>query len=140
MGLPLVAANNQRLVQVLLNLILNAADAIEGRGAMTIRADADDEDHRVKLWISNTGGVITLHPRYHSLTGPIVAAIVVQPDDKVMFITANGMALSTDVAQIPQSARTARGQIVMNVLKGDRLSAVARLKAYTGEDESMVQN
>jgi hypothetical protein len=37
------------------------------------------------------------------------------------------MALHADVAQIPRSARGTRGQIVMNVYKGDRLAAVARL-------------
>jgi len=77
----------------------------------------------------NTGGVITLHPKYLDQTGPIVAALVVQPEDTATLITANGMALPIEVAEIPQSARSTRGQIVMNIYKGDRLSAVARLRA-----------
>jgi DNA gyrase subunit A len=78
-----------------------------------------------------TGGVITLHRRYLEQTGPVVAGLVVQPRDEVAFITGNGMALHTAVGQVPQAGRSARGQIVMNVLKGDRLMAVARL--YAGE-------
>ncbi len=83
----------------------------------------------------NTGGVVTLRPRYLEQTGPVVAALVVQPHDAVTLITANGMALRTDTAQIPRAARGTRGQIVMNVYKGDRLAAVARLIAAAMEQE-----
>ena len=76
-----------------------------------------------------TQGVITLHSRYLDLAGPIVSALVVRPEDQVTLITAGGMALHAEVASIPEAGRTARGQIVMNVYKGDRLSAVARLRA-----------
>ncbi len=83
----------------------------------------------------NTGGVITLHERYRTLTGPVVAALVVQPEDGVTLITANGMALPTGVEQIPQLSRTARGEIVMNIYKGDRLSAVARIVPETNQED-----
>ena len=78
------------------------------------------------------GGVTTLHRRYLEHTGPIVAGLVIQPEDEVTLITANGMALHSAVKQIPQAGRSARGQIVMNVLKGDRLAAVARLQVNAG--------
>jgi DNA gyrase subunit A len=77
----------------------------------------------------NTGGVITLHPKYLNITGPVVAARVVQAGDQVTLVTAEGMALHTPVQEIPQSGRGPRGQIVINIYKGDRLSDVARLKA-----------
>jgi DNA gyrase subunit A len=83
----------------------------------------------------NTGGVLTLHPKFLDLTGPIVAALVVQPEDEVTFITAKGMALHTEVAQLPQSARSTRGQIVMNVFRGDRLSDVARIRVDAQQDD-----
>ncbi len=75
------------------------------------------------------GGVTTLHRRYLEHTGPVVAGLVIQPEDEVTLITANGMALHSAVEQIPQAGRNARGQIVMNVFKGDRLASVARLQA-----------
>jgi len=77
----------------------------------------------------NTMGVTALHDRYLDLTGPVVSALVVQPQDTVTLITAEGMALHTAVEDIPQSGRGTRGQIVINIYKGDRLSAVARQTA-----------
>jgi hypothetical protein len=38
------------------------------------------------------------------------------------------MALHAEVSEIPQSARSTRGQIVMNIYKGDRLTDVARIE------------
>jgi DNA gyrase subunit A len=83
----------------------------------------------------NTGGVIALHDKYLDLTGPVVSALVVQPEDEVTFITANGMALHTQVSEIPPLGRSARGQIAMNIYRGDRLTAVARLKAGVAAQE-----
>ncbi|MBN1642648.1 MAG: DNA gyrase subunit A [Anaerolineae bacterium] len=77
----------------------------------------------------NTGGVIALHSRYQDVTGPLVAALVVQPGDEVTLITSDGMVLHTDAETIPESGRATRGQIVMDIYKGDRLSAVARISA-----------
>jgi DNA gyrase subunit A len=113
------------------------ADVVEERGELLVvtqngfgkRTDLNEYPAKGR----GTGGLITLHPKYQDLTGSIVAALVVQPDDKVTFITSNGMALPTDVAQIPRLTRTARGQIVMNVPKGDRLSAVACLRTELEE-------
>jgi DNA gyrase subunit A len=82
-----------------------------------------------------TGGVITLHRRYREQTGLVVAGLVVQSRDEVTLITGKGMALHTAVAHIPQAGRSARGQIVMNVLKGDRLTAVARIPADADDQE-----
>ena len=64
-----------------------------------------------------------------------MSALVVQPEDEVTFITANGMALHTQVSEIPPLGRSARGQIAMNIYKGDRLTAVARLKADVAAQE-----
>lgn len=36
-GLPLVSANTEQLIQVFLSLMLNAIDAMEGKGALTVR-------------------------------------------------------------------------------------------------------
>jgi DNA gyrase subunit A len=82
-----------------------------------------------------TGGVVSLHSRYLEQTGPVVASVVVRPEDEVTLITANGMALHTAVERVPQAGRSARGQIVMNVLKGDRLTAVASHSVDVGDRE-----
>ena len=74
----------------------------------------------------NTGGVIVLPPKYLDQTGPIVAALVVRPDDQVTLITEGSTTLHTHGARFPQLGRSARGQTVMNVPQGDRISTVIR--------------
>jgi DNA gyrase subunit A len=85
----------------------------------------------------NTQGVIAVHSKYLDLTGPVVSALVVQQDDEVTLITADGMALHTEVKAIPESGRSTRGQIVINILKGDRLSAVARVGSNLEQAEEI---
>ncbi|MBN1933601.1 MAG: DNA gyrase subunit A, partial [Anaerolineae bacterium] len=116
-----------------------AADVIEPGGELFVatqngfgKRTALDE---YPLKGRNTGGVIALHERYYDLTGPVVAALIVQPQDRVTLITANGMALPTDVEQLPQLSRTARGEIVMNIYKGDRLAAVARIVPEADQED-----
>jgi signal transduction histidine kinase len=55
---PTVAANGPRLVQVLVNLLLNAADALDGRGTVFIEGRAGVEPDRVELRVANTGPLI----------------------------------------------------------------------------------
>lgn len=63
--LPSVAANAQRVVQVLVNLLLNAADAMEGRGKIAFRGEYHPLEERVALWVSNTGPLIPEEIRSH---------------------------------------------------------------------------
>ena len=51
--LPLVAMNNDRLVQVLLNLLLNAAEAMDGEGTITVTARR--EVGEVRLSVEDNG-------------------------------------------------------------------------------------
>jgi len=119
--------------------VVAAADVIEPGGELLVvtrngfgkRTPLDEYPPQGR----NTGGVITLHPRYLDLTGPVVAALIVQPEDRVTLITANGMTLPVEVEQFPQLSRTARGEIVMNIYKGDALTAVARITPETEPDE-----
>lgn len=52
-GVPAVRGSEDRLVQVLLNLLLNAADAIDGEGGITIELGASEGG--VRLAVSDTG-------------------------------------------------------------------------------------
>ncbi len=54
-ALPPVSANGQRLIQVLVNLLLNAADALEGEGTITITGRHIEDKGRVELRVANTG-------------------------------------------------------------------------------------
>jgi signal transduction histidine kinase len=59
-GLPAVAASSSRLVQVMVNLLLNAADAIESHGRITIEGAGGDP---IELRVSNTGPPIPVEHR-----------------------------------------------------------------------------
>ena len=56
--LPPVKANGQRLIQVLVNLLLNAADAMHGEGTITITGRHLAKEGRVELLITNDGPAI----------------------------------------------------------------------------------
>lgn len=56
-ALPLVVLSESHLVQVLINLLLNAADACEGEG--TVRIDVSHLDERVCLTVEDDGPGIT---------------------------------------------------------------------------------
>ncbi|MEM7435111.1 MAG: HAMP domain-containing sensor histidine kinase [Myxococcota bacterium] len=52
-SLPRVRGDHERLRQLLLNLLFNAADALSGPGRVTVRATVDDD--RVQLVVSDDG-------------------------------------------------------------------------------------
>uniref|UniRef100_UPI0035E405BB DNA gyrase subunit A n=1 Tax=Thermoflexus sp. TaxID=1969742 RepID=UPI0035E405BB len=74
-----------------------------------------------------TGGVRTIADRLEEI-GEIVAARVVRPEDDVVLLTANGIAIRIPVAEIPQAGRSARGSRLMALVESDRLASVARIR------------
>jgi signal transduction histidine kinase len=54
-GLPDVLADERRLAQVFLNLLLNAGDAMDGGGDVTVRARASGGAVEVEVWDSGPG-------------------------------------------------------------------------------------
>ena len=58
-GLPDIQCYPAELNQVFLNIILNAAQAIEGKGLLTIRGRDDSEHHQIVLQFSDTGKGMT---------------------------------------------------------------------------------
>jgi DNA gyrase subunit A len=68
----------------------------------------------------------TDHRRLEEI-GPIVAARVVQPNDQITVMTANGIVLRTAVAGISQMGRSTRGVRVVNLQEGDSVAALAVL-------------
>jgi two-component system NtrC family sensor kinase len=53
--LPLIEADPGRLNQVLVNLIINAVDAMEGKGTLTLRSYQKPQEKRVYLEVSDSG-------------------------------------------------------------------------------------
>jgi DNA gyrase subunit A len=81
-----------------------------------------------------TGGQWTLAHNRLDETGKIVAARVVQEQDQVTMITANGIALRTTVVAISQMGRMTRGVRIVNLDSGDTIAAMARLSASVATD------
>jgi PAS domain S-box-containing protein len=54
-GLPPVLADIQQLYHLLMNIILNAAEAMDGQGKLTLRTDLCDDKKRILTTISDTG-------------------------------------------------------------------------------------
>ncbi len=62
------------------------------------------------------------------ITGRIVAAHVVQPEDHITIISANGVVLRQRVSEIPKTGRAARGSKLIELREGDSVASVARLR------------
>ena len=61
------------------------------------------------------------------VTGELVAARVVQPNDQITIISAGGVALRQRVSDIPKTGRATRGSRLINLREGDAVASVARL-------------
>jgi DNA gyrase subunit A len=72
-------------------------------------------------------GVRTLAQGSLEKTGFIAAARVVQPNDQLTIISANGVVLRTKIADVPTLGRAARGNMLIKLQSGDRVVSVARL-------------
>jgi DNA gyrase subunit A len=84
------------------------------------------------------GNWTTDHTRLDE-TGPIVAASVVNLEDQISVISANGIALRTNVAGISQYGRITRGVRIMKLKPGDKVATLAVLNfedLARGIDES----
>ncbi|MCL5998364.1 MAG: DNA gyrase subunit A [Chloroflexi bacterium] len=79
------------------------------------------------------GGVRTMGGTL-DVTGLLIAARVVQPNDQITIISANGVALRQKVSDIPQSGRATRGSRLINLREGDAVASVARLADVTQQE------
>ncbi len=76
-----------------------------------------------------TGGMATISQKNIPLIGEIAVARVVQADDEVTLISANGLVIRMKVEQINVSGRATRGIHLMDIHKGDSFVALARIAA-----------
>ncbi|MCD6350928.1 MAG: DNA gyrase subunit A, partial [Armatimonadetes bacterium] len=76
-------------------------------------------------------GVLTM--RVTERTGPVVGAEIVDADDEIMCITAQGVLLRCKVDDIRVTGRAAQGVKVVRPGEGDKVSAVAKVVRYASE-------
>jgi DNA gyrase subunit A len=72
-------------------------------------------------------GVITM--KINEKTGPLVGIKVVQPEDQIMIITAEGVVIRQDVSGISKQSRSAQGVMAMRVAEEARVAALAKVVA-----------
>ncbi len=60
-------------------------------------------------------------------TGPIVDAVVVEPDDRLMIITVNGITIKMEVEGIREAGRSTQGVKLINLETGDHVATIERL-------------
>jgi two-component system NtrC family sensor kinase len=53
--LPRIIADPSQLQQVFMNIIINAAEAMDGRGTLTIRTSLDSDKEKIKIAFTDTG-------------------------------------------------------------------------------------
>ncbi len=70
-------------------------------------------------------GVITM--AITEKTGYIVDAVVVEPDDRLMIITKNGITIRMEVAGIRAAGRSTQGVKLINLQPGDAIASIERL-------------
>ncbi len=73
-------------------------------------------------------GVVTLAQRQKT-SGPVAAARVVNSEDEITIISAEGMVTRIKVKDIPRMGRATRGKKVMTLNKGDVVASVACLES-----------
>ncbi len=76
-----------------------------------------------------TGGIATIDQKALKQIGKIVAARVVQKDDDLTIITANGVAIRIKNKTVKQAGRVTRGVHLIKPQAGDSVASVARISA-----------
>jgi len=76
-----------------------------------------------------TGGIATIDRKAIKEIGKIAAARVVQKDDDLTIITANGVALRLKVSAVKEAGRATKGVHLIKPQHGDYVASVARIAA-----------
>jgi len=64
-------------------------------------------------------------------TGPVVAACVVDPSDRLMIITANGIMIRVAVNEIRKAGRSTQGVRLIHLEQGDAVASIERIRTDT---------
>ncbi len=77
--------------------------------------------------IQSRGGKGILTMDVTDKTGPVVAATVVEPEDRLMVITVNGITIRMRVKEIRAAGRSTQGVRLISLEPGDRVATIERL-------------
>ncbi|HET7145501.1 MAG TPA: DNA gyrase subunit A [Anaerolineales bacterium] len=115
------------------NDVVTSMDVVEKDGALLIvTARGFGKQTPLKDYTAKgraTGGVFTIDQKALNEVGKIVAARVVQKDDDLTIMTANGVTLRLKVKDVKQSSRATKGVHLIKPQEGDGVASVARISA-----------
>ncbi|HWQ72315.1 MAG TPA: DNA gyrase C-terminal beta-propeller domain-containing protein, partial [Desulfitobacteriaceae bacterium] len=77
--------------------------------------------------VQRRAGKGVIATKINSKTGPLVGIKVVQPEDQLMIITADGIIIRQEVGGISKQSRTAQGVMAMRIAEGTRVVALAKV-------------
>ena len=80
-----------------------------------------------------TKGMLAIQPSERN--GPVVAAVLVEPEDEIMLITNTGVLVRTRVNEIREMGRATQGVTLINLDENSRLSGVQRVVESDVDDE-----
>ena len=86
-----------------------------------------------------TGGVRTLDVNKLAETGPIVAGLIVNPDDEIAIISRDGVVMRTEIKGVKQAGRPTRGSKVMTLKKSDVVASVTNLTPRLSEEKTAAE-
>ncbi|MGE5249930.1 MAG: DNA gyrase subunit A [Bacteroidota bacterium] len=109
---------------------VTSMDVVESEGALlVVTANGYGKCTPLKEYAAKgraTNGISTIDQKALGTIGRIAAARVVQPNDDLTIITANGVALRLKVKDVKQSGRSTRGVHLIKPQEGDSVASVAR--------------
>jgi DNA gyrase subunit A len=85
-------------------------------------------------------GILTINTRRLDQIGRIADARVVEPDDELTLISAEGIVIRTPVKNIPRMGRATQGAIVMRLEEGDSVVSIARLADEDAEGSAETED
>lgn len=122
-----------RGIRLAKNDVVTSMDVVEKDGALLIvTARGFGKQTPLKDYTARgraTGGVFTIDQKALKEVGKIVAARVVQKDDDLTIMTANGVTLRLKVKDVKQSSRATKGVHLIKPQEGDGVASVARISA-----------
>jgi DNA gyrase subunit A len=110
--------------------VVGVADSGEGADLLTItELGYGKRTPLTQYTVKNRGGVGVINIKITKRNGPVVAARAVDEDDEVLLISAAGIVNRFTVKEIVAHGRQTQGVAVKRLEEGDRVAAVARIRA-----------
>jgi DNA gyrase subunit A len=116
--------------------VVGLADSGEGRDLLTVtELGYGKRTAFTHYTIKHRGGMGVINIKSTKRNGPVAAVRSVDEDDEVLLISAGGIVNRINVKDITAHGRAAQGVMVQRLEEGDRVTAIARVRARDVREE-----